>query len=166
MQKDAPVPVGEPPEAVESRPKDFDQPFHTAIVRLSGGLSPLALSQAYTDWAQHLLLSPDKQAELTHKAVQKGQRLLSYCTRAPVASDCPICIEPLPQDKRFVGEAWQRWPFNALYQSFLLTQQWWHNAVTVSQACRDIMRKLHPVSCARCSTSSHRGGGQGLCAAR
>jgi polyhydroxyalkanoate synthase len=36
----------------------------------------------------------------------------------------------LPQDKRFGGEAWQRWPYNLIYQSFLLTQQWWHSATT------------------------------------
>ena len=42
----------------------FDQRFHASIARLTGGLSPLALSQAYTDWAEHLLMSPDKQAAL------------------------------------------------------------------------------------------------------
>jgi polyhydroxyalkanoate synthase len=25
---------------------------------------------------------------------------------------------------------WQRWPYRLIYQSFLLQQQWWHNAVT------------------------------------
>jgi polyhydroxyalkanoate synthase len=40
------------------------------------------------------------------------------------------CIKPLPQDRRFVGEAWQRWPYNLIYQSFLLQQHWWHNATT------------------------------------
>jgi len=32
--------------------------------------------------------------------------------------------------KRFAAEAWQSWPFSIAYQSFLLQQQWWHNAVT------------------------------------
>jgi polyhydroxyalkanoate synthase subunit PhaC len=44
--------------------------------------------------------------------------------------DCPLCIEPLPQDDRFRGEAWQRWPFKQIYQGFLMNQQWWHGATT------------------------------------
>ena len=40
------------------------------------------------------------------------------------------CIAPLPQDRRFLGEAWQKPPFDSIYQGFLLTQQWWHNAMT------------------------------------
>jgi polyhydroxyalkanoate synthase len=43
---------------------------------------------------------------------------------------CAPCIEPLPQDKRFVGQAWRQEPFDLVYESFLLTQQWWHNAMT------------------------------------
>lgn len=38
------------------------------------------------------------------------------------------CITLLPQDRRFVGAAWQRWPFSLIYQGFLLNQQCWHNA--------------------------------------
>ena len=37
---------------------------------------------------------------------------------------------PLPQDRRFAAPEWQRWPFNLIYQSFLLNQRWWHQAAT------------------------------------
>ena len=37
----------------------FDERLHASIGRWTGGLSPLAVNQAYTDWAGHLLMSPD-----------------------------------------------------------------------------------------------------------
>jgi polyhydroxyalkanoate synthase len=110
--------------------RSLDRPLHAATARLTGGISPAALTQAYTDWLQHLLFSPDKQIELIGKAADKWARYLQYCVRAGVDPTCPDCIEPLAQDARFRSENWQRWPFNAMYQGFLLTQQWWHNATT------------------------------------
>lgn len=79
---------------------------------------------------QHLLFSPDKQAALVEKAVRKWIRYVDYCARASADPRCMACIEPLPHDKRFSGEAWRQQPFNAISQGFLLTQQWWHNATT------------------------------------
>ena len=108
----------------------FDRPLHTAVARFTGGVSPAALSQAYTDWLQHLLLSPDKQVELVKAAARQWNRYLHYCPRACADPNCTHCVEPLPQDKRFAGEGWQRWPFNAIYQGFLLSQEWWHGATT------------------------------------
>lgn len=108
----------------------FDQPLHAAIARFTGGVSPAALSQAYTDWFQHFLFSPDKQVELMKAAAQNWARYFEYCPRACADPNFAQCIEPLPQDKRFAGEAWQKWPFNAIYQGFLLNQQSWHNATT------------------------------------
>ncbi|MDC8802729.1 poly-beta-hydroxybutyrate polymerase N-terminal domain-containing protein [Halomonas pacifica] len=106
-----------------------DQRLHAMASLFTGGLSPTAVQQAWWDWAQHLLLSPDKQAELAGKALRKWQRFGGYWEQA-CRAPCEPCIEPLPQDKRFRGEAWQRWPFNVFYQGFLLQQQWWHAATT------------------------------------
>ena len=46
----------------------MDKVLHASIGRLTGGISPVALSLAYTDWIQHLIASPDKQLELAHAA--------------------------------------------------------------------------------------------------
>ncbi|HEX8786496.1 MAG TPA: alpha/beta fold hydrolase, partial [Telluria sp.] len=34
------------------------------------------------------------------------------------------------QDKRFTDPAWQSWPWSAISQGFLLTEQWWHGATS------------------------------------
>ena len=94
------------------------------------GVSPAALFQAYTDWAQHLLFSPDKQIELAQAAAHNWMHFLEYCPKALIDPDCEVCVELAANDKRFVGDAWRRWPFNAISQGFLLTQQWWHHATT------------------------------------
>ncbi len=108
-----------------------DRSLHAAVARFTAGLSPAALTLAYLDWSTHLAYSPGKQAQLVHKAMRKAARFVNYygrCAMEPGKTEC--CIEPLPQDKRFNGEAWHHWPYNFVYQSFLLHQQWWHNATT------------------------------------
>jgi polyhydroxyalkanoate synthase len=98
--------------------------------RFTQGISPASLMLAYLDWLVHLTFSPGKQAELIEKTVRKVMRFSAYASRAASDPTTPLCIEPLPQDQRFSNPEWQRWPFNFFYQSFLLTQQWWHNATT------------------------------------
>jgi polyhydroxyalkanoate synthase len=108
-----------------------DRSLHAAIARFTNGLSPAALAHAYLDWATHLAYSPGKQLQLVDKAMRKAVRFVNYACRCAMAGGkTDLCIAPLPQDKRFVGEEWQKWPYNFIYQSFLLNQQWWHNATT------------------------------------
>ncbi len=104
---------------------------HASIAKATMGLSPAALVGAYMDWLTHLATSPGKQLLLAEKAFRKWMRLMHYASHCAISDDASApCIEPLPQDRRFRGEAWQQWPFKITYQSFLLTQQWWHNATT------------------------------------
>ncbi len=122
------------------RDEDFDAPAlmaleadrmaHAYAARATAGLSPAALALAFGDWAMHLAAAPGKHAELARKAGRKWLRYVNYLGRAAQGGDCPDCIEPLPQDRRFAGEAWRQWPFNAISQGFLLWQQWWWNATT------------------------------------
>lgn len=108
----------------------IDRLVHAWQGRFTMGLSPAALMLAYFDWLVHLANSPGKQAELLENALRKGLRFNIYASKAAFDPKTAHYIEPLPQDNRFVGPEWQRWPFNLLYQSFLLTEQWWHYATT------------------------------------
>jgi len=108
----------------------LDRPLHAAVARFTLGISPAALSQAYIDWLQHIVFSPDKQFALAEMAARQWARYLEYCRSACADPNCPDCVEPLPQDKRFAGEGWQKWPFNAFCQGLLLSQEWWHSATT------------------------------------
>jgi hypothetical protein len=129
----------------------MDKMIHTAISRFTLGVSPAALMMAYLDWLVHLSISPAKQLELVQKAVRKAVRFYVYALRCASDPGMQPCIEPLPQDKRFGGEEWRRMPFNLMYQSFLLTQQWFHNATTGVPESTDTMRTSSPSSPGRYS---------------
>ena len=111
-------------------PETIDRMVNANLARGTAGISPSVLAMAYLDWLMHLGLAPGKQALLNEKAVRKMVRLALYAFKSSQNSNTPPCIEPLPQDHRFAGESWRQWPYNLIYQSFLLTQQWWYNATT------------------------------------
>ncbi len=111
----------------------LDRAIHAQVAHHTLGLSPRAMVSAYLDWLGALAFSPGKQAQLIHKAQRKWTRYLTHIPHCMAAGQDgkPSCfIEPLPQDHRYRDPAWQNPPFNAIYQGFLLTQQWWHNATT------------------------------------
>jgi polyhydroxyalkanoate synthase len=110
--------------------RTIDRFVHAALGRMTMSVSPAGLMLAYLDWLVHLSMAPGKQGELAQKAMRKAVRFAVYAARAVVDSETPPSIEPLPQDRRFRGEDWQQRPFNLIAQSFLLHQQWWHNATT------------------------------------
>ena len=108
----------------------IDRSMHAGIARFTTGLSPIALIDAYLDWASHLLFSPGKRSLLAEKAFRKALRFARHAALRTQRKDVEPCIAPLPQDHRFDDPGWREPPFDLLYQGFLLTQQWWHNAVT------------------------------------
>jgi polyhydroxyalkanoate synthase len=108
-----------------------DHAVRAAMARMTMGLSPSALAAIWADWAVHLAASPGKQGQLALKAMRKNARFLRYAAQCAVSGgSASPCIDPLPHDRRFSDEAWQKPPFNLMYHGFLLTQQWWHNATT------------------------------------
>jgi polyhydroxyalkanoate synthase len=131
-----PAPLAGPAEVSKRPPPShyathaLDQAFKANLARLTAGISPAGLASIYFDWLAHLALSPGKQVELVEKAVRKAARFARYANQCTLCPDTPPCIEPLAQDRRFSEVVWRQWPYNLVSQSFLLTQQWWHNATT------------------------------------
>ncbi|MGF1612168.1 MAG: PHA/PHB synthase family protein [Kiloniellales bacterium] len=107
-----------------------DRMVHAALGRMTLGISPAAVGQAFADWLVHLAISPGKQAELQHKALTKALRFLVFTAHCACGQETANCVAPLRHDKRFQGEAWQAPPYRFSYQAFLLLQQWWHGATT------------------------------------
>lgn len=109
---------------------NWDRLWRAWTGRLTGGLSPVGLQLVYGGWVLHLATSPGKQQDLARKFLRKALRFSLHAARAALRPEAPPAIEPLPQDQRFAGPAWRRWPFNVYSQSFLFLQQWLHNAGT------------------------------------
>ena len=129
---DAPqdVPASETPQG---RPETFegDRAFHAMLARLTGGISPGALSLAYIDWAWHLAWAPQRRMEIAQDGMRNAASLLETALRNSSPGQEPwSLIKPQPQDRRFAKPEWESQPFNLLAQMFLLQQQWWHNATT------------------------------------
>lgn len=116
--------------ADEARADVIDRMVHAWQGRFTLAVSPAALQIAFFDWALHLANAPGRRLWLAEKAARKWARWFLYLSHLAANRGTAPCITPLAQDKRFVGEAWQQWPFCAIYQAFLLQQQWWHNATT------------------------------------
>jgi polyhydroxyalkanoate synthase len=108
-----------------------DRAFHAALARFSGGISPIALLLAYTDWLSHLATSPQRELEISQAAVRDARRLLEAARDFFAAGQGPwSLIRPQAQDRRFARPEWELPPFNLAAQAFLQMEQWWHDATT------------------------------------
>jgi polyhydroxyalkanoate synthase subunit PhaC len=119
-----------PPEKFLAEPvplANYDRSIRAAVARASRGIAWPSLVSAWADWYWHLAAAPGKQMELASKAQRKAAKFGLYAFECAQGASEP-CIDPLPQDRRFVHPAWQQPPFNMIHQSFLLMQQWIWNA--------------------------------------
>jgi polyhydroxyalkanoate synthase len=107
-----------------------DRALHSVLARFSGGLSPIALWLAFTDWATHLATAPQRQIEIAQDAAREGGKFFGAMLRPPSDWTPWSLIKPQPQDRRFDGPEWESEPFNLLAQAFLLKEKWWRNATT------------------------------------
>ncbi|MCL3882946.1 alpha/beta fold hydrolase [Marivita sp. GX14005] len=106
----------------------LDRAIKAHMARFTRGVTPFGLSSRMFNWWVHLAGSPGKQLQLAEKAVNKATRFAMAHASPALSGRGDPCILPLDYDKRFDAPEWQRWPYNMIYQSFLMAQQWWYNA--------------------------------------
>jgi polyhydroxyalkanoate synthase len=106
-------PQGKPMEAYQ-----VDRAFHAMLARLTGGISPIALSLAYIDWASHLAAAPQRQIEVSRDAWRNARQLFEAAVHWFSSGQVPwSLIKPQPHDRRFADQEWERPPFNSLAQA-------------------------------------------------
>jgi len=123
------VVAAESQSQLESHP--IDRAFRATLARLTGGMSPMALSLAYLDWVSHLGTAPQRQMEIVGDAFQDASRLFQAVVHASLPDQKPwSVIKPQPRDRRFAKPEWESAWFNLLAQGFLLSEEWWRKATT------------------------------------
>jgi polyhydroxyalkanoate synthase len=120
-----PLPAASSPQA-----HTLDHILHAAVAKFTGNLSPASLSLARHDWFVHLASSPEKILSLQKSLADKITQLAWYSMQALTGKELEPLIPSSPGDRRFKGNGWQQWPFNFLYQGFLLSEDWWKEATT------------------------------------
>jgi len=97
----------------------FDGRVHAAAAKLGGGLSPIALALAFTDWALHLATQP---AQATRLALRAQQSALGLWGQALGGA------EPAHDDARFAHPAWRAWPWAPVVNAVHAAEDWWADA--------------------------------------
>ena len=101
----------------------LDGAFHATIAPLSGGLSPISLLLAQTDWALHLLTQPAQSLRLALDAQRAAVEWALQGWQPPPAEP------PAPgEDLRFSHPGWQQWPFAPLVHAYRGAEAWWQRA--------------------------------------
>ena len=98
--------------------QQWDQSLHRLWAKSTMGLSPIALTLAYLDWALHLATSPGQQM------VQMQETLADWGQHLQSAGE--------EKDARFRDETWQQWPFNFMKEAYKTQADHWTRSTQVA----------------------------------
>jgi len=116
-------------ETAEPHPHHgLDRAAWAAAARMSGGLSPQAYIDAWSDWSVHLVRSPGRQLELMERACGNALKLTAHAAAAASGARGSAPFSPKAYDHRFTHPGWDAPPFSLWEQGFLATQDWWDAA--------------------------------------
>ena len=105
----------------------MDRLGHAVTARMTQGISPHALYDAWFDWASHLANAPGRLTELGLEAVNLGARFARFATQS-LSEGVTLPFAPQAGDRRFSDERWKRLPFALWQQAFLAQEAWWRSA--------------------------------------
>ena len=111
------TPTPAPAPAVAPRANALDLYVQSRVARLTGGVSPIAMSLAFQDWWQHLAVSPGTCSELA-----------AQCIGGLAGTAAPE--EGAGGDSRFDNFAWRQWPFSQYVHGFKQAERFWAKATT------------------------------------
>ena len=143
-----------PPAATHPH-QNLDRAVRASVARFTGGVSPHAIFEAWSDWALHLSRAPGRQLELMERAQANALELMGFATGA-AGGHAPVPpFAPRDYDHRFTHEGWKKLPFSLWQQGFLAMQDWWDQATAELRGLRSAECRAHPLSwSARCLMSS------------
>jgi len=132
-KKTATIPSVTPATSPPDPTAEWTRQYLAAVAQATGGLSPAPFNTAWADWWSRIAQAPDKQQELAHSAFEKTLQLWGFAAQSADGKPRPPVAHSPAEAQRFKAEAWGRWPFNVLAQSYLNTQAWWDQAAEAAQ---------------------------------
>lgn len=118
MTSTPPDSAAAPDAAMRQAAQQLDQTLHSLWAKSSMGLSPIAMTLAYMDWAMHLGASPGQQMLHLQETLTDLQQQWHSAGEE--------------KDQRFRDAAWQHWPFNALKEGYKAQAAQWQRSTQVA----------------------------------
>lgn len=91
----------------------LDRQIEVSLAALTGGLSPISLALASTDWAYHMATSPS--LLMCHTLDTWRQTTEAHAAQKDLTAD----------DPRYADANWQTWPFSAAKDMHHMVESWW-----------------------------------------
>ena len=106
----------------------LDRAAMAGLARITGGVSPHAVLEAWGDWALHLARAPGRQLELAERAATNAARLWRHQIDTLSGGDREPPFHPRATDPRWDHAGWKQPPYNLMQQAFLGVHDWWDAA--------------------------------------
>ena len=114
----------------------LDRSAMASLAQFTGGLSPHAMIDAWSDWAMHLGRAPGRQLELMERWRANALKLMQFGSAQALDQPAEKPFKPGPYDTRWSHQGWDKPPFSLWQQGFLATQDWWHAATSELRGLR------------------------------